>query len=267
MPPFQLTLRVRGDDVDRHGHVSPARLLAYMEHARWEALSDPLMEFGALMADGNKLVVRAQRASFDHPASYGDELAIAVWYRRVGNTSVEVGHTVTAAGGELVAAAIVTAVHLDPQGRPTPVPATLRSHTSDRPLPPRLIAATPPETEVPLAAFTYHHTIRPCEIDVFEHVNHARYVDMLDDARWYGEAAQAFGADWPAGQQLARIALDYRNETRLGQTVGIHLWPLPEAAEIADERGLGCEMSEANADQPRCRAALWVRRPPAPAGF
>lgn len=266
MPPFQISLRVRGDDVDRHGCVSPARLLAYLEHARWESLSDPAMEMGALMRDGHKLVLRAQRASFDHPARYGDELTITVWYRGVGKTSVEIGHSVTAAGGELVAAAIVTAVHLDLQGRPTPVPAVLHSHVVELPLPQRLITAALPETEVPLTAFAFHHTIRPCEIDLFDHVNHARYVDMLDDARWYGEGAQAFGEDWPAGQPLARIALDYRSETRLGQTVAVHLWPLPEDTESPDERGLGCEMRDVRADQPRCRAALWVRRP-APTGF
>lgn len=252
----QLTtaLWIRGDDVDRTAAVSPARLLCLLEHARWEALRNPDLGMDRLMAGGHKLVVRAQRLEVGARAVFGDEVQIRLWYRGVGRTSLEMGHDVQVRG-QVVAQAIVTAVHLGPDGRPTPVPDGLRGRLTEEPMPEALVQARVVGAEPPLDAFVFRHTVRPSETDVFGHVNHAGYLDLIEDARYFGEGAQGLGPEWTGGLPLQRVALDYRHEVKAGQTVTLRLWPL------AEPHALGCELTREGDEGPLTRATLWVRPP------
>ena len=251
MAQWAMGLQIRGDDVDRTGTVSAARLLSLLEHARWQALQDPEMGLGSLMQGGHKLVVRAQLLELGARAVYADEVQIRLWLRRVGGTSVELGHEISR-NGQRVAQAIVTAVHLGPDGRPVRVPEALRQLVQDVPLPETLVRAGPPDQEPPLDAFVFRHTVRPSEADLFGHVNHAQYLNLLDDARLFGEAAHAFGPDWLDGQPLLRVALDYRQEVKARQTVTARVWAL-------DATSLGVELTREGSEGPLTRATLWVQ--------
>jgi YbgC/YbaW family acyl-CoA thioester hydrolase len=252
MAQLTIGLRIRGDDVDRTGAVAPTRLLSLLEHARWEALRNPDLGMDQLMQGGHKLVVRAQRLELGARAVFGDEVQIRLWYRAIGRTSLEMGQDIHAQG-QMIAQAIVTAVHVGPDGRPTPVPEGLRGRVVAEPLPDVLVNATVPNGEPPLDAFLFRHTVRPSETDVFGHINHAGYLDLFEDARYFGESAQAFAPGWVAGLPLQRVVLDYRQEVKAAQTVTVHLWPL------AQPHALGCELTRD--DGPTTRATLWVRPP------
>ncbi|RPE03586.1 YbgC/FadM family acyl-CoA thioesterase [Candidatus Pantoea deserta] len=67
--------------------------------------------------------------------------------------------------------------------------------------------------------------VRGYHLDVYQHVNNARYLEFLEEARWqWLEEAGAF--DWLSAQQLAfvvvNININYRRPAVLGDVLTIH---------------------------------------------
>jgi acyl-CoA thioesterase FadM len=63
--------------------------------------------------------------------------------------------------------------------------------------------------------------VRPSDQDSFRHVNQARYVDYIDDTRWF-----AAEAGEPAGVRgrLAGLSVEYVRETHAGELVQMETW-------------------------------------------
>jgi acyl-CoA thioesterase FadM len=89
--------------------------------------------------------------------------------------------------------------------------------------------------------------VRASEIDLFRHVNHARYADWSIDALRAGEAAGSLGPDWRAGRPIAALSIDYVREVVFGEAIAATLQPVS---------GDDVHLSLTVAGEVRARAAL-----------
>lgn len=79
--------------------------------------------------------------------------------------------------------------------------------------------------------------VRGYHLDVYQHVNNARYLEFLEEARWqWLEEADAF--NWLQQQQLAfvvvNININYRRPAVLGDVLAIH----SEMAQLNGKSGV-----------------------------
>ncbi len=237
--PFETTFRTRGYEIDPDGLLRPALYLRYCEHARWEALSAS-DELDELFRDGRAMVVVAQKLALARDVGYPVALRVSFAVGRIGRTSLDFHQQVVLAEtGDPVACARITAVHLGPDGRPAPVPELLRP----APLPELQRSAPLPELALPMplplepdahttqaaVGFSHELTVRPSDADLLGHVNHARHLDYLDDARRLGAAA---GHEGLAGR-LRAVAIDYHQEARPGDRLQATVWPLDDDGPAA----------------------------------
>lgn len=113
-------------DCDVFGHVNHATMITLLEHARW-ALLEPAVSLGDLTRGSVWTVVRHVDVSYSWQSVPGDDLLIRSGLLRVGRTSYAIRQTVRHARTlRLHAAATITFVCLDREGRPVPVPARWR---------------------------------------------------------------------------------------------------------------------------------------------
>lgn len=126
-------VEVRFADTDAMGHVNNANYLTYCEIARvayYERVTGellPLWTHG--MAEG--MILADIRLTYRNPAFYGETLLIETRVDRIGRTSFEMNHRLTApesrhAPARLIATAHSVLVSYDYQAEhPIPVPASL----------------------------------------------------------------------------------------------------------------------------------------------
>lgn len=217
-----LQMTVRGDELDRTGGIGPAQLLRYLENGRWQAAATANSAMTSLFTAGRKMVIREQRLVVHDAATWGEELTVQTWLARAGRTSVEFGHLLTRTrDGSRVCEAALTGVQIDDAGRPTPLPDGVTA----TPEPPMLSATlqnlTLPEAPSPVS-WSWTQTIRPSQTDLFRHVNHSRYVDLFEDARWFMERAQGLPG-WQPKRRLVAVGLEYRREAKAGEDVRVLL--------------------------------------------
>lgn len=217
-----LTFTVRGDELDRTGTVGGAQLLRYLENGRWQATMAAENSMAALFTGGRKMVVRAQRMQLGVAVSWGEALTLQTWLTRTGRTSVDIGHLLTReSDGARVCEAMLTGVQIDETGRPTPLPDDVVAQVGGRELDSHLLTTTFADS-LPSDAWAWPQTIRPSQTDLFRHVNHSRYVDLFEDARWFMERSRSI-AVWRPKRTLALVALEYRREAKAGDDVRVLL--------------------------------------------
>lgn len=130
---FRHLLRTRFFEVDVHGQVHNAYYLVYAEQAITAFLKDrgcaPLIEPGA---GGSIFVVVRSAVDYLQPAGFDEALALAVWVRRLGRSSLTFAVSVTKEGTDdkqdrdIVAAAEIVWVRKDrASGRSTPLAPAL----------------------------------------------------------------------------------------------------------------------------------------------
>lgn len=214
---FERRIRVRGYEINSSGRVPPAMLARWGEHVRWEGLQSP--EYG-LNRFWQRGVIRAQRLQTFAPVSYGSELNVRMWVARVGTTSYDLANRFEHASGELAALVKVTVVNLG-SGRPTPVAPEFRDYVREEPLP----EVSAPEPVQPSEPFVRALDVVPSDQDLLGHVNHARYLDFIEDTRCLAWQAGAYGPD--AGelvQHARRLAVDYDAEATWGTRIEVITW-------------------------------------------
>jgi acyl-CoA thioesterase FadM len=229
----------RGDEIGSDGFVSPARILSWLEHGRWQAVQRSDDAVASLFTDGHVAVIRSQRVVLQRPVGWPQSLVTAVGISGLGRTSVEIAQEIRqdTPDGPLVAEARITAVHLapSPEGRrPTPLPDAIRSSLRDLPEPDALVGFDAHSHDLTEAAFVWQTEVRPSETDLFQHVNHARYCDWFDDARRVMERAPWPG--WTTGRRISALALDYVREVLAGETVEVRLCPAGPNELIGEAR-------------------------------
>jgi acyl-CoA thioester hydrolase len=99
--------------------------------------------------------------------------------------------------------------------------------------------------------FTYETVVRETQLDAFGHMNHARYLEVFEDARWdlinragYGlERIEATGL----GPVILEVRVRYRRELRAGQKIRVRTRCVGYAGKIGhlEQRMLDGEGAEA----------------------
>jgi acyl-CoA thioesterase FadM len=205
---------VRGIELDATGTVSPGWLARILEHTRWHVFTATENSPRGLMEGG---VARAGHYAYGAPLRYGDEVDIATWVARVGRTSFDFGHRIVRSSDQAIAAtARMTIVNLGPNG-PAPLDPSVGSYVTNEEAPP---ARPWPEAERQ-QSWTRRWTVRPSDQDSFRHVNQARYVDYIDDTRWFAaESGEAAGLEG----RLGGLSVEYVREAHAGESVQMETW-------------------------------------------
>lgn len=224
------TLRIvsRGYELASHGTLPVAAYLRYLEHLRWRTISRsqkiPLRLFWTMG------VVRAQVLELHAQVSFDVELELSMWVSRVGRTSIELSHDVVRTeDGALIARSTATVVTLDDERRPAPVKDGARDFVVDRPC----AKAERLEFEPPPDAWRKAVEIRPSDQDLQQHVNQARYADLVEDARLLCARSGGYGpGDWEASPR--RFVIAYESEARVGDGVQAVTWSSSERLRTAE---------------------------------
>jgi acyl-CoA thioesterase FadM len=205
---------IRGIELDATGSVSPGWFSRIFEHTRWQVFSMDDYALRGLMEGG---VARAGTFEYGVPLSYQDEVEIETWVARVGRTSFDFGHRIVRLGDEAIAArARMTVVNLGPEGS-APIDPIVATFVLDEPTP----AVRPWPEGDRVQSWKRRWIVRPSDQDSFRHVNQARYVDYIDDSRWFASEAGE-----PAGLEgrLAGLSVEYLRETHAGEQVQMETW-------------------------------------------
>lgn len=218
----------RGDEIGADAVVPPAKLLSWLEHGRWCALEAGDAVLGPLFSDGNIMVVRAQRLALGHGVGWQGKVKTAVGLTRVGNSSVELAQRLWTDEAEprLVADLRLVGVALGADRRPRQLPAEVRLQAHAMAEPEGLAGLSLPDHSG--GSYVWQAPVRASEIDLFRHVNHARYADWAIDALRAGEAAGALAPGWVAGRRVSAMLIDYVREVVFGETIAVGVTPVGE---------------------------------------
>jgi len=216
---LELAIAVRGYEMDTRGAVTPGSLARYAEHARWEAVRSGGLGLEAHLFN---CVVRAQRLVMHAPAVWPDELLVSTWIGRVGRTSFDFVHRISRPGdGRVIAEDATTAVCIDASG-PIAVPDAVRSLVLDDGGP----SLEGPPASAPADAWEAALIPRPSDQDVLRHVNQARHVDFVEDARR--------GAG--LGETTRSVWIEHVLEARAGDSLRVLAWALPDGSCAVEVR-------------------------------
>jgi acyl-CoA thioesterase FadM len=233
---FERPLTTRGYEMDSTGYIPVSTLASFMEHTRWQSMQDS--DFG-LSRYWSRGVLRAQRIEVLERVSFDVELVIDCVVGRIGRTSFDLCNQMRRrADGVLVARGVATAVNLGPRGRPAPIDPAASELLGTPPDFPSLVLVPAPS-----GAWTREIVVCPSDQDIQQHVNHARYLEFVEDTRAFAVRAGAYAdARERAAQPLRRIAISYEQEASVGDTLRAATWPL------ADGTGFGVELRRVSAE-------------------
>jgi acyl-CoA thioesterase FadM len=253
------TLTTRGYELDQRALIPPAVWLRYMEYLRWESLAQHPDTLGALWRGGDHFVIVAQKLELLQEVSHSVELVASLWIGRVGRTSCDFVHLFRLGPtGQICARGVVTAVLLDEQNKSTPLPDALRMLQGSEE---EEASFLPVMDEAPPAiARTRRLEVRPSELDLLRHVNHANYLVYIDDTRQLVAAEQGYGEPSTAARrQVCRVSLDYHAPTVVGDRLDVLTW-------MMDQRPLrlGFELRRVADGQLIGRACMELADPPEP---
>lgn len=224
---------IRGYEMSSRGLVTPANFARYFEHARWMALSNPEFVASKHLMRG---VVRAQRLALVEPATFGGRLAIETWVGRVGRSSLDlISRARATSDGREVGLASCTVVALGEDGKPSPLSPELEDCVVED--------VEPAKHELPEAPtkdlFNREITVMPSDLDVFQHVNQARYIDFIEDLRTLACNAGNYQGDKEL-RRLSHLQIDYVREARMSQVLRAVTWaasPLVYGFLLTDTSG------------------------------
>lgn len=208
----------RGYELSSRGTIGPAQLVRYLEHSRWQTISRsskiPVRRFWMMG------VVRAQSVEIHRELSFDVEIETSTWMSHLGKTSITFSHeTRRVADGALLLRSSATIVALDSERRPQVISDEARQYLVER----EALAVARLEGPMPPDAWEHAVHIRPSDQDLQQHVNHARYLDFVEDTRWFAAHAGAYGAGIWDGP-VRRITIAYEREARVFDPLIVHTW-------------------------------------------
>ena len=255
-----LPIRVRGYEIDRWKRVPLSNLLRFTEHARWEFAIRESSSIKRLFSEDGFLVVRTQYGQIFEDATIGDNLEIDLRVSHVGGSSLTFEQRVMKCHRDgdtetqsMVAQVFVVTVYVGSDKRPRRLPKWFRDQHKDLTLPERPGELQDP----PLGHEGFEIQIRNSDIDLLQHVNHARYVDFLQDAR--AEAAAQGSLKGPGSHPEVApttFAIEYLREIRPHERVIAYAWN-NEAEDDIFVAGM-----VAGESKPRFRGRLGFHKPP-----
>ncbi len=214
---LEMPIAPRGYEMDASATVPMSVIGSHMEHARWSAMRKGTFAMSPYWGRG---MIRAQRIEMLAPVKYGVDLLILTQVGRIGRTSFDFLHEVRRKADERVlVSASVTAVNIGEDARPTPLKpgaeAAVLEGTSPN------VAAL--ESEPPSDAWTRELVVTPSHQDVLQHVNHARYIDFVEDTRWLACRAGAYGPPGVAPRPK-KLWIAYDDQARAGNVIEVATW-------------------------------------------
>lgn len=204
----RVTLRepVRGYEMGQDGRLPFSGFARYFEHMRWELGRRGYSEDPNMPRRG---VVRAQTHRYLGSLRFPGEWTGRTHLIHVGGSSLHYGHDITREDGVVVVQARTVVVLLDATSRPAAAPTYMKEYadpTFEAPAP--LLVEAPVWNSLP----AYTVPVRFSDQDSFGHVNQARYVDFVDDARRAAGLAPLRG-----------LTLAYERETLAGDVLTLEL--------------------------------------------
>jgi acyl-CoA thioesterase FadM len=242
---IERTVETRGYEMDASGFVPLSVLASYMEHVRWQSMGEsgyPLRDYW------QRGMLRAQRIEQFATVGHHEKLVIECSLGRVGRTSLDLCHRmIRERDGALVAHAAATAVNIGADGRPAPLADAIRSLLAE-PVEPD---APPLEEPPPETAWQREIVVVPSDQDLLQHVNHARYIDFVEDTRALAARAGAFDTEQAARVSPARrLWIAYESQAHVGMTLQARVWAIP-----GERPSFGCELRHGSGIVARARVA------------
>lgn len=224
-PRFIRRFRVRHYELDAFGHVSGVNLVRYMQEAAIEASSDLGFSPDWYRQHGVGWVVRRLSVRYQAPAVYGDEIAAATWLSGLrGVRSIREYDLTRSSDGRRVARGRAEWVYMDSQtGQPTRIPDAWADAFTMKDKPDDLgVRLDDPRPIESAHRYSSRHRVPFHELDTVQHVNHAVYLQWIEQAhldalRAAGHAPEQTLQDgWMALQagheiQYSAAALDNEN--------------------------------------------------------
>jgi acyl-CoA thioester hydrolase len=194
MRQYRRTFRVRHYELDSFGHVNNSVYVNYMQEAAIEASADAGFGPAWYREQGTSWVIRRLSIRYHLPAQYADELEVSTWISDVRRVSSTREYLITRTrDGARVARARVNWVYLDSStGGLSRLPAEMAAAFEPTEEKEELgIRLTRPEQ--PADAHRYRSTrrVQTYELDTARHVNHAVYLNWVEQA--YFDALRAAG--------------------------------------------------------------------------
>lgn len=253
---FATELTVRGYECGLGGVVSVPTLLSYCEHCRWLWISEPTLGLRAQLDDGYFFVVHKARVGLYRSFGIGTRLTVRATLRSVGRVHCEVEQDLVRDDGVVLGRAFVHALWIGPSGRLRRVPQATRDAAVGDVLesiddaPPRVPETWRAPEEVryaptleprnhrddpPPDATRTPHLVRPSDCDMFEHMNNAVYLRLIEDV-----------LDTP----IVDADIEYRKQAKPGDALVVHHWATDAGTAVALTRD----------DDVICRAMVTPRR-------
>jgi acyl-CoA thioesterase FadM len=245
-------LRTRGYELDQSALIPPQVWLRYTEHLRWEALTDSAL--ARLFADAHSMVVVAETLELQQDLAHGAELWGGMWIGPVGRSSLTFLHEVSQPpSGKLVARATATGVYLGPDGRSAALPDDIRALGRPESLGAQGFFTDKLQLTPPDDAWSHDVVVRPSDLDLLHHVNHANYLAYVEDARLLAAAVGGFGAASASigRQRVRRAAVNYRQQALQGEQLRMATWVLDDGGAV-----LGFDLSREGASIYQARVEL-----------
>lgn len=228
----------RGYEMDASASVPLSVISSHMEHSRWSTMRNQSFAMSNYWSRG---MIRAQRIELFGKVTFGVDLIIHTWVGRVGRTSFDFVHEVRRKSDhEVLVSASVTAVNISPEGRPTPLKPGAESAVTEGGGP-NVIELT---AGAPSDAWVREAVALPSQQDVLQHVNHARYIDLVEDTRWLATRDGAFGEEREA-RAPKKLWIAYDDQARAGDDLNILAWAQSESAFGFEIRKQGTTLTRA----------------------
>ena len=123
-------IRIFYEDTDMAGIVYYANYLRYIERARSDIVEEYGLDQRAMRAEGIVFVVTRVEADYLGTAGFGDRLEVRTTHHAKGATRW-IFHQDVCRAGKVIFRSVVTAVCMTAAGKPTRLPAKLRSLLGD----------------------------------------------------------------------------------------------------------------------------------------
>lgn len=211
---------IRTHDLDRSARLSASAICRILENPRWNALKPD----GLVGASVNIGVLRAQSLEIERRVGFGEKIEVSMWLSGVGRTSFSLGYTIrSSADGGVIARSAASCVSTDIEGRPRPLGPGLERLLSDR----ETIPVPRLDHSTGAGAWSRDIEVRPSDVDLLRHVNQARYVDYIEDARYACAGRGGYGAHGQGADGALRyLAVSYEGQAREGDRLRVFTWAL-----------------------------------------
>lgn len=216
--------KIRAHDLDSSGLTSPSGLCRILETSRWYSL----MPGGTLQKNVQRGVVRAQHIEILEQVSFGRKIEVATWISRIGGTSFDIGSWIKSSDNDaIIARSAVTFVSLDGQGKPCLIDKAMHEMIADQ----DTVGVPRIHRELEEDAWSTTVEVRKSDEDLLQHMNQARYIDYIGDARFSCVRLNGYKDKTEAAKgKVNRFTISYDQQVYVGDLLQIYTWAVNDTS-------------------------------------